>query len=320
MKALHTGYQTTSRRKKWILYACMLLVAFLMAGASGLFGEKDIIFPEIMAIAAGSILSPDYAWQTSKKRLLLCITVCAVCGLLLELFCPGPITVKLVLAFLGAQIIFLLSRTSFAPMVSAMAMPAFLEIGSVVYLISAVVFTALILGINLFLEHAGLKTDPGFTPLTIETRDVTNVLKRTIIMIPVILLVFFLDIRFAVAPPMLVAFILFTNPAALCRKKPVRFIALLFFCALAGSMSRLLFTEFLHWPLVVSVLIAFFFIDLVMDRTKLYFPPAAALAMLAFLVPVKTLPVFSLNILIGSILLMICGMLFFRPKKQRTTD
>ena len=58
-----------------------------------------------------------------------------------------------------------------------------------------------------------------------------------------------LDCRFAVAPPLLVAFTEFSSPTAAARKRPFRAGAAIFLCALAGTASRLLLQGALGLPL-----------------------------------------------------------------------
>ena len=45
---------------------CTLIIVVAMVGAAQITGEKEIIFPEITAIAVGMLLAPKRSWQTSK--------------------------------------------------------------------------------------------------------------------------------------------------------------------------------------------------------------------------------------------------------------
>ena len=158
-------------KKRWIVYGMVLLIVFVMVGAAELFGQNEIIFPEITAVAVGALLAPKLAWRTSRIRILGLIMVCAVLGVGTVLFVPGPTWVKLTLAYGAAQVLFLCSGTSFAPMISAIALPVLLGSESIVYPIAALVLTCLILGCHVVLEKSGMSAPAEFVPVRAEKRD-----------------------------------------------------------------------------------------------------------------------------------------------------
>ena len=52
-----------------------LAVVVLMVGSSELSGQREIIFPEVTAIAVGLFLAPKQSWQVSKPRIFWLITL-----------------------------------------------------------------------------------------------------------------------------------------------------------------------------------------------------------------------------------------------------
>src|SRR5574344_1577542 len=100
-----------NNRKSNIIGAVMTMVmAVIMVGASEILSEKEIIFPEIMALSVGSFMAPSFAWNVSKIRMLVMITVCAVIGVLIVIFMPLPLWIQISIAFLIVQIIYVFSR------------------------------------------------------------------------------------------------------------------------------------------------------------------------------------------------------------------
>ena len=91
----------------------------VMIAASELFGEREIIFPEIAAIAVGMLLAPRRPWQTSRARVLVLISLSAVVGLAVSVLLPLPLWEKMCAAFLLAQVLLVFGGTSFAPLISA---------------------------------------------------------------------------------------------------------------------------------------------------------------------------------------------------------
>ena len=129
--------------KDTICAVCTLIIVILMVGAAQITVEKEIIFPEITAIVVGMLLAPKRSWQTSKLRILILITICAISGVLIVLFLPVTKPVQMTFAFAVCQIIFLFSRTTFAPLISAMVLPVMLGTENIIYIIAAIVLTIL---------------------------------------------------------------------------------------------------------------------------------------------------------------------------------
>ena len=71
-----------------------MLVAVAIATATvavaELSGEREVIFPEITALAAGYLVAPKRSWQVSPARMVGLIGVCSAAGLLISVGMPGP--------------------------------------------------------------------------------------------------------------------------------------------------------------------------------------------------------------------------------------
>ncbi len=124
-------------RKQLLFGFLTLAVVVCMVFAGEYSGEREIIFPEVTAIAVGLLLAPKQSWTVSKPRLFGLITLCAWAGLAFSLWLPGPLWCKLSVAFLFCQLVLLFSRTSFAPLISAGVLPVMLGTESIVYPIAA---------------------------------------------------------------------------------------------------------------------------------------------------------------------------------------
>lgn len=133
-------------RKQLLSDGLVLAIVAAMVGAAELTGQSEIIFPEITAIAVGAFLSPRLAWRTDRVRMLVTVTLCAVLGVLLVRFVPLPVWGRLTLAYGLAQVVFLLSGTRFAPMISAIALPA---------LLAAAAMIAILRSLGMYVPPAG---------------------------------------------------------------------------------------------------------------------------------------------------------------------
>lgn len=293
------------KRNQALFSVLTVLIAALMVALSELTGEQEILFPEIAAIAVGMLLAPKRSWQTNRIRILILISVSAVVGLFISVFLQIPLWAKMSLAFIVAQGILTVSGTSFAPMISAAVLPVLLGTKSGVYLAAAVGLTALILLISYLLERLGLREPELFLPLPLpDQMTLRRVALKCVLGSFCIFLAVSLNARFAVAPPMLVAFSEFMNPENRAKEHPARAVLLISLCALAGALCRVLFTVRLGLPLTVSAVIACAIMVSLLHRFELFLPPAAALTVLAMLIPADCLALYPIQVFAGIVVLM----------------
>ena len=309
-------------RKQLLFGFLALAVVVCMVFAGEYSGEREIIFPEVTAIAVGLLLAPKQSWTVSKPRLFGLITLCAWAGLAFSLWLPGPLWGKLSVAFLFCQLVLLFSRTSFAPLISAGVLPLMLGTESIVYPIAAMVLTGVLVLLQLGLEQAKWKEKEPFHPLPLPQKtDWLQLLVRCGVGIACIFIAVWLNTPFAVAPPILVAFTEFARPGNKARQTPVKTAGLLFCCAMAGVASRYFLT--IQWGLwlTLSAAVAAALMWLLLKLFRLYLPPAGALTILAMLIPENALIWYPLEVLIGICVFLAAAIAMNRkeyPVKQRS--
>ena len=292
---------------------CFLLVMALMTGASELLNEREIIFPEAAAIALGALAAPKFAWRTTKTAVFFLITGCAAFGMAIVLL-PVPLPFRLMLAYLVGQTVLLLSKNTFAPLISAVVLPVLLETRSPVYLAAAVSLTALILILRVMLEKCGLKEKPPFMPVPVRKANVWAMLPRTLLMAALCLVGTLTGWRLLVCPPLLVAFTEFSRRGNGAMKKPLIAFLLLSLCALAGAALRLIAIA-LALPLTLAAVLAALVVLLLTSRERLYLPPAAAVALLSMLIPERELLLYPFEIIVASAVYVVFARLAFQRRR-----
>lgn len=301
-------------KKTYIPLLCAMLLIGGMVGAADILRNNEIIFPEIAAIATGALLTPKLAWRTDYLHTFLAITVCAALGLGIVLFLPTAIWLQMSIAYLLASMLFMLSRTSFAPMISAAVLPVLLQTRSAVYLIAACTLTAVILCVRWSLVRSGVLTETEFEKKPKPDKEsIFQAVIRWAIASAVIIAALRFNIRFAAAPPLLVAFTEFWKPEAVSRKRPFAVVTLITLCALCGACLRFLLCECLTAPSFIAAMLTIIAVYGIMKKIELMLPPAAAIAVLAFLIPPSALLVFPLQILLG-ISVLVCASYLYREK------
>lgn len=304
--------------KKMVPVGMATLIVTLMTAAACLLGNKEIIFPEIAAIAVGGLIAPKMVWNTNKRRILFFITLCAILGVGIVRYVPLPLWVQMTMAFFISQILFIYSGTTFAPMISAIVLPVMLQTETIIYILSAIVLTALILVFRYWLE----KTDMTETAVYQKTeapkkKDYEAVLLRTLIAAVVIFAAVSLDAKFIVAPPLLVAFTEFSKPSCGARKKAVKAVLVTGASSLFGALLRyLLCMRFLTLPLYVAAALTILAVIFLMKKTSMFIPPAGAVSILAMLIPENKVMWFPVQITLGAAIAMGAALVFFRNDKD----
>ena len=290
-----------------------LALAAGMVAASELLHDKEVIFPEITAVAIGALAAPKQSWNVSRLRLLLTITAAAIIGVGL-VFVPISPVIKVPIAMVCAVACVTASKTEFLPAVSACVLPVLLGTKSPVYIGSVVVMTSLILLAQLILEKCGLREKSVFTPVQPD-KQLFALRIRQIAAASVICMIPLLTKEiFFIAPPLIVAFFEMSKPSSKLLERSPQAASLMILASVSGVLSRFLLTEKLGLPLAVSAALSCAVILAAVCRMKLYFPPCGAIATLPFIIPEGALLRFPFEIAAGTLVFIAAA---FALSKER---
>lgn len=304
--------------KNIIPYISTLLLVGLMVGVAELLNEKEIIFPEITALAVGYMVAQKRSWKVNGKRMLLLITICATVGVLIVRYSRLALFPQLIIAFSFAQILFMFSGTTFAPFVSAIVLPVMMQTKSFIYPISAVVLTILVIGFHQLFLKIKIREDEEYIPVMLNSKDdIIDTALRVVCVAIVGFVAIYFDFKFVIAPPLLVAFTEFSRPRNKVRNKPIKTVLVITGCALVGSLSRYLLTIKLELPLTVSALIATLIMLLILTYTKMYMPPVGAITILSMIIPEISVITYPLQIFVGSVVIIILSRVFFKWRQDK---
>lgn len=304
--------------KKIIPYISTLLLVGLMVGIAELLNEKEIIFPEITALAVGYMVAQKRSWKVNGKRMLLLITICATVGVLIVRYSRLTLFPQMIIAFSFAQILFMFSGTTFAPFVSAIVLPVMMQTKSFIYPISAVILTILVIGFHQLILKMKIREDEEYIPVMLNSKDdIIDTALRIVCVAIVGFVAIYFNYKFIIAPPLLVAFTEFSRPRNKVRNKPIKTVLVITGCALVGSLSRYLLTIKLELPLTVSALIATLIMLLILTYTKMYMPPVGAITILSMIIPQSSVITYPLQIFVGSVVIIILSRVFFMWRQDK---
>lgn len=283
----------------------------LMIFISEFTGMKEVIFPEIGAVCFGTFISPKFAWNTTKLIMILSISICAILGYVISAFIPLNIFLKLIIAYIVGNLVYILSKTGFVPMISATILPVLIGTNSIIYPISATLIIISVMLVLCVLERNKLKILPKYKYSN--NIDFKGFVKRFILFLVLLSISYFTELMIILAPPLIVAGVEFSNPKSKTRKKPLKLYIAMVISAFLGEIIRYTLSTLLNFPLFVSSMIAVIFVVVLLSIIELYVPPILAITVLAFLIEIKPI-FFTLQIAIGFGIIVLYSLIVFKDK------
>ncbi len=294
--------------KIWLSVGLVTLMFFL----AEILGEKEMIFPETAALVIGAWVSPKHVWRTNREKMLLFMSIAAGAGYYISAYIEdAPMYLKIVVGMLVCMALVLISQTTMLPLISACILPILTEVNNIIYPISVIILTTAVISVQILLEKKKLKKVYKYKPIFY---DVGLEIKRWVFIIIVMAvmtgLALWLDLKFIIAPPLIVAFCEFTYKKSSVRKIPVPILIMLSLSAFLGAFTRLLLCTALHLPLTVAVIGVITLVLYAMKMIKVYFPPVGAIALLPFIISEDELYFYPVEVMLGGIVFVVLAMVF----------
>lgn len=294
-------------------YFCALVMIVLMIGIAELLHEKEIIFPEMAALTIGMWIVDKRVWRVKYWQMLSLMTGGACAGVLLVIYSPFSLVVNVAFAFLLAAIGLLLTRASLFPMISACVLPVLLKTESWVYPLSVFIMTLIIIMTQRLMEHFGMRKIITYEAAERHWRaDGFRWLSLMVSVFAVACLAVYTSNFYFIIPPLMVAYVEFVNSKAGFRNRPVLTILLLFIGSLVGTVFQLVGYYYLGLSETVVALFIFIVLFTLFEWLGKFFAPVGAMALIPMLLPPETLPWLPLQALVGAVLFIAIGMVFFQ--------
>ena len=290
------------------ILAAVLVAA--MVGVAEMLGEREIIFPEAAAILVGFLVAPRMPWRTTAVRVFISLSVCAALGSLVAMITGVPIAFKLALAYMFAQGVLFASGTTLAPMISAAVLPVMLGAEGWVYPVSAITIAAVCCLVRSAFEARGIVRRDLVRPHPGVWGGAGEFAMRSSIAFAIIVTACAFASPLVVAPPLLVAFTQMTRRRNPLAAMPFKVTLVVAACALIGCAMRYASLYFFALPSWLAAAMTMMLVALLFKRTRLFFPPAAALAILPFLIDSSSLAFYPLYILAGQLSVLAAAKLF----------
>lgn len=295
---------------KQIKFALFYLIVIGMIVVSNLTGNKEIIFPELAALAAGTLLSPKMPWEVSKLRLVILMSIGSVLGVLLVYLSVIPLVFKVLIAFVAATICLICSKTTMFPMISAAVLPILMGTDSLIYPLSVIIMSIIIVLVQKGSENLGITEAKSYEPhlFSIKKESLRILLMSVFVLISTFIGTNF-DCIYIIAPPVIVAFADMSFLDGKASDHPVKTFLTISACALSGAASQIIFCNILNFTTAVSVFIAITAVLIIFRIAKFILPPAAALAVLPAIIPESSVILYPFEVACGSIIFIALSIL-----------
>ncbi len=302
------------RYERYILATILICTMLLIAELSG---EKEIIFPEIAALAIGAWISEKQIWESNKRKLFILVSLSSLIGVLTVRYIHLPMILQVLICygFTGAALT--IANTDLIPIISACILPVYMSTTSWIYPISVSTMALIIISLQKLMEKLHLRPVNHHKPCHFDTK---TQFKRWSKLLFILLIFALIPIGtrnlYFIAPPLIVTFTAFSNPNNPVRKIPLKIFSIITIAAIAGSSARLLLNVYLHLPLIISAITACIILFISFEKIKTLFPPAGAILLLPLILNRNELIFFPLQVTIGAAAIIASCYLLFPIKPQ----
>ncbi|WP_028043212.1 hypothetical protein [Candidatus Stoquefichus massiliensis] len=300
-----------------IPYILTLIMVCLMVGCSQLLNEPEIIFPEITALTIGAWLVPKQVWKTSPIKLVILIMIYAIIGVSMVRYLHISLTYKVMIAFLFCNIGLIISKTTFAPLISACILPILMGTESWIYPISATIMSVIIVLVQIVLQKKELCHAYHYVPVQFDYQhECILFIKRFIVVSVLGFLAIRLENRLLIAPPLIVAFFELSGNHKKLRSNAPKLYIFTVFMAFISAYLRYYFTIQNQISILFVVTIATVILLLCIYYFQIFFPPIGAITILPMIIQSELLPIYPFLIAIGFALLIIFAFLISYQGKE----
>lgn len=302
---------------KFKRYLITLVLISAMFFVAEFFNQKEIIFPEILALSTGAWIANKQPWMTNKRKIFLLFLLCSLMGICTVRYIQAPLIVQVSICFFFTGLVLTLTKTSLIPIISACILPVYFQTTTWIYPISVTTMAAIIIAVQWWFEKSRLRPQNHYIPCDFDLKkEFFKWLKMWAILATIALIPFSSHHFYFVAPPLIVTFVEFSNTKSKLRKKPLKVFFVLTGAAFIGMLLRLFLNLFLHLPLTICAILACIFLFIIFEKRQLLFPPAGAILLLPMILNVNNLYFYPIEVAFGSIIFISLGILAFKAKSS----
>lgn len=302
---------------KWGRYLITLLLVGVMCSLVEYSGERELLFPEVLALCLGAWIADRQPWKVNRLQLFGMMTLSALFGMCVVRFVPVPIVAQVAVSFAFAALLLTVTGTTLVPVLSACILPVLLHTDTWIYPVSVCALSGVVILVQYGLEKYGVRPRTDQTvflfPVRLQRVSLVRWAKQWGLVTAFALIALALRLPLLVAPPLIVTFVELCNPESAARQSYKRVFFSLAAAACLGAGLRLVIQVWLGGPLWLAGTLAALGLFVCFERLRFLFPPAGAIALLPLLLQADVLPWYPLQVAVGGCLFICAALYLFRP-------
>lgn len=299
-------------RNKLIRYSIAIIVILLMVGVAEWVGEKEIVFPEMVALSVGAWIIDKWVWRVKCWQMVLLMSLGAVVGICIVRYSSFPVYVNLTMAFIFAGICLLCSRTTLIPLISACMLPVLLHTDTWIYPLSVSLLSCILALGQKGMERYSIRKKIEHIPSEKNwMRDSLRWLSLSAFVFLISMFAFYGGCRYLVIPPLVVTFAEIVSSKAGFRSRPVQLFLFMLAASLLGTGFQIIGYHYFHLPETMVALFILISLFAIFEWTGKSFAPAGALAFIPLIVPYENLVWLPLQASLGAAIFISIAMLVF---------
>jgi hypothetical protein len=291
-----------------------------MFAVAGHIGQKEIIFPEIAALALGAWVMEKSPWPGADLHFWLSPSLAALTGILIVRYFTYAPFFMIPAAFCLVVLQLKLARSAVLPSISAAILPIITHSDSWLYPLSVCILTGTIaLGRRAVARHDSADVRTPMPAANDGQRRTVRWTRQELVhwgklltgVIVVTATAVGCGFTFMVAPPLIVAFVELSKPGGALRERAGMALFLLGLAAFFGASCLLLIHTVFHLPVWISACISSATIFALYHALRMPFPPAVAIALLPTILPDTIQFMYPVQVLAGSSAFVVLSKVFF---------
>lgn len=299
--------------KKKVRYLFCVIFIFCMFLVAQVLDDKEVIFPEILALALGAWVSEKQPWKVDRVRMFVLMSISSLVGILVVRYVNLPLIFRIAIGFCFAGFMLTLFRCTIVPMISACILPMFIGTTSFIYPISVTTMSFVIVVVQFLIERFGLKPETVVESVEMDVKEeFFKWFKMLILLMAICVIPTFTKQLYFVVPPLIVAFVEFSNIKSKVRDNFKKIWIAIVCAGVIGAGCRIILNAQLGMPLWFCGVCATVLLFVVFEILKVGFPPACAIVLLPTILPVDNLYLYPFEVAIGSAVLITVAMKAFR--------
>ena len=139
-----------------IRYGSVVVFGFIMILLSQLTGLHEFMFPEGISVVLGVWAIERQPWRVNKTQLFFMMIIGSICAVCIVRYLPIPLIFQVLIGFILVGISLLVTKTSFAPVVSAFMLPILLQSDSWLFPLLVIGYIGIIIAVQTLYQKIGL--------------------------------------------------------------------------------------------------------------------------------------------------------------------